>query len=157
MMEVSPLPPYLSYTDERLDESIDGLYKELRKLYPDERQYKLDLHVTLEGLMGSRKMAIWSKGVEDEVFKPRKVTITFHEGQNLFHVVSGDGEPVLKGYPVEELRRRGWFSASDGHAETNAIVSAPREAQVGLEALFANPREYASRKSESRTASRVVG
>jgi hypothetical protein len=97
---------YEKLHDDGLDESIDGLYEELRELYSNEREYKLDLCLSLEGLIGSRKMAIWSKSFKDETFKPRKVTIAFDGKQKLFQVVSRDGEPVLKGYPLEEIKRR---------------------------------------------------
>lgn len=68
---------------------------------------------------------------------PRQVQITFNERLRFFQIFSKDGKPVFQGrHAYEEIKKRGWFAASDGHVGTNAIVIAPKDAQNELESYF---------------------
>ena len=74
--------------------------------------------------------------------KSHNVIVSFNDHERFFKVISQDKEPVLQGYPAYEIKRMGWFVASDGHSGLNAIIVAPKEAKEQLELLFKNPTEY---------------
>jgi hypothetical protein len=150
--DIDSFSPWLLWTDEQLQTAIDEEYKQLQTLYAnEERQYKIDLSIALYNLINNRNMSLWSKQVDNAVYKPRDVTITFNESQNFFNITANDGDPVLKGYPAEIIKNKGWFAASDGHEGVHAIVTAPKEAQEDLEAIFRNPREYLKAQQDHTT------
>jgi hypothetical protein len=68
-MEDIPLPDVLSFsplklTPEELDALIVSQYAELKSLHDDEREYKVDLAMTLYNAVNQRKMRNWSRSFE---------------------------------------------------------------------------------------------
>ena len=67
-----PLPDILvftpwSKTEHELDILIEMQYKQLRELYSNNREYKLDLSMNLENMLNYRKMKLWSTQVEKDI------------------------------------------------------------------------------------------
>lgn len=142
-----PLPNINSFspqtlTSKELDSLIDTQYTKFASLYDNEREYNIDLSRMLNDAINHRKMVIWTRNIENELFKPRNVTITFNESQNYFNIFANDTLPVLIGYPIEAIKNKNWFYASDGHSGIHAIVIAPKDSKEELELIFKAPAKH---------------
>lgn len=140
--DITAFSPWL-YPPEQLDKILANQYKELKTLYKNTHEYNIDLSMSIYNLIIRRRMSILCNKKDHEIYKSRNVEITFNPKLNLFNVIAKDNEPVLKGYPSEELKRHKWFASyDDDDDKTKAIVCAPLHEENKLNLLFSDPAEY---------------